>query len=174
MDLSDSQAQNKLILLFIFDKMDFPITDNNIQDIASQSNSWIPWMECKEATGQLLEAGFIHQTFREKKLYYSVTPDGRLCLSHFYSQIPVSLRNEITEYVKDNRMSVKRKQEYFRSYNRNDDGTHTVYLKIVDPVKTVLELTLNVASRQTARSIYNKWEEKAGEVYSILLEQLVE
>lgn len=148
--------------------------EDNILNLSSQSNNWIPWMECKETIGQLLEAGFIYQSIHEKKIYYSVTPDGRVCLSHFYMQIPATLRGEITDYIKDNRMSFRRKQEYFRNYFRNPDGTHTVELKIIDPAQTVLEIKLNVSSRHTAKLVYNKWEEKAAQIYYLLHEQLID
>jgi len=60
MDLSVNSTLNKLIMLLIFDKMDFPIMEDNILNISAQSNNWIPWMEAKETIGLLLESGFIY------------------------------------------------------------------------------------------------------------------
>ncbi|MCL2797752.1 MAG: DUF4364 family protein [Firmicutes bacterium] len=174
MDLSVNSTLNKLILLFVLDKMDFPLLEDNILNISSQSNNWIPWMECKETVAQLLESGFIYQSIHENKMYFSITPDGRMCLSHFFTRIPTALRAEIADYIKDNRMDFRRKQEYFRNYSKNADGTYTVHLKIVDPAQTALELKLNVSSRHTAKLVYNKWEEKAAQVYYLLHEQLID
>ena len=174
MDLSVNSTLNKLILLFVFDKMDFPVLEDNILNIASQSNNWIPWMECRETIGQLLESGFIFQSIHENKIYYSITPDGRLCLSHFYTRVPTSLRSEVTDYVKDNRMNFRRKQEYFRNYYRNPDGTYTVQLTIADAGQTIMDLKLNVSTRHTAKLVYGKWEEKAAQVYYLLHEQLID
>ena len=174
MDFSVNSTLNKLILLFVFDKMDFPIMEDNILNISSQSNNWIPWMECRETLGQLLESGFIFQSIHENKLYYSITPDGRVCLSQFYTRIPTSLRGEITDYIKDNRMNFRRKQEYFCNYYRNSDGTYTVQLKIADPAQTIMELKLTVSNRQTAKLVYGKWEEKAAQIYYSLHEQLID
>ncbi len=174
MDLSVDSTLNKLILLFVFDKMDFPILEENLLNITGHSNSWVPWMECKETIGLLMESGFIHQSFHEKKVFYSITPDGRQCLSHFYMRIPANTREEITEFIKENRMNFRRRQEYFRTYSKNDDGTFTVHLKIIDPAKTLLELKIIVSNRQTAKAVYNKWEEKAGQIYYLLHEQLID
>ena len=174
MDLSVDSTLNKLTLLFVLDKMDFPMTEDNVLNIHSQANNWVPWMECKETIGLLLESGFIFQSVHENKLYYSITPDGRACITNFYTRIPANLRTEITNFIKENRMSFRRKQEYFRNYSRNADGTHSVHLKIVDPAQTVLELKLNVASRQTAKAICGKWEEKAAQIYFLLHEQLID
>jgi len=174
MDYSVNQTLNKLIVLLILDKMDFPTMEDNILNIATMWNNWIPWMECKETIHLLLESGFIFQSIHENKVYFKITPDGRTCLSHFYTRVPTSLRSEITEYVKDNRMDFRRKQEYFTTYSRNSDGTYTVELKIASLGQTAMELKLNVSTRHTARLVCEKWDEKAAQVYYLLYEQLID
>jgi len=174
MDLSINSSLNKLIMLLIFDKMDFPVLEDNILNISAQSNNWIPWMEAKETLGLLLESGFIFLTKHENKLYYSITPDGRTCLSLYYTRVPSSLRSEITDYIKDNRMGFRRKQEYFGNYYRNSDGTYTVELKILNLGQTAMELKLTVATRHTAKLVHSKWDEKAAQVYYLLHENLID
>ena len=175
LSIQDNNAYNKLLMLFVLDTMDIPMTDNTIVVMCTSHNSWITYMDCMLTLPQLAEAGFAYKTAPDKKNnYYSVTPDGRECLSHFFSQIPASVRNEIKDYIKEHRMSYRRRQEYSRDYFRNSDGNHTVVLKIVDPVQTTMELKLNVPTRMTAKQIYNKWEEKAAQVYTAIHELLIE
>ncbi len=71
-------------------------------------------------------------------------------------------------------MNFRRKQEYFRTYSKNNDGTFTVHLKVIDPAQTLLELKIIVSNRQTAKAVYNRWEEKAGQIYYLLHEQLID
>ena len=165
MELADESTINKLILLYVFEAMDVPITGNTIIEMCTS---------CTITINQLLESGFIYQSSKEKNSYYNITADGRQCLALFYTRIPASLRAEITEYVKENRMSLRRKQEYYRNYYKNNDGTYTVQLKIVDPVQTTLEIRLNVANRNTAKIVYNKWEDKAAQIYGYLHEELID
>ena len=56
----------------------------------------------------------------------------------------------------------------------NKDGTYTVYLKIVDAIGTQFELKFAVPSRQIAKNIYKKWENKAENIYALLYENLVD
>ena len=161
MELADESTINKLILLYVFEAMDVPITGNTIIEMCTSRNTWLSYMDCTITINQLIESGFIYQASKEKNSYYNITADGRQCLALFYTRIPSSLRTEITEYVKENRMTMRRKQEYYRNYYKNNDGTYTVQLKIVDPVQTTLEIKLNVANRNTAKMVYNKWEDKA-------------
>lgn len=174
MELSGETTVNKLILLFVFDKMDVPITENTIIEMCTSRNMWLTYMDCKQAMAQLLETGFIYQSTHDRNSYYSITPDGRMCLAMFYMQIPTSLRSDITEYIKENRMTFRRKQEYSGTYYKNADGTYTVLLKIIDPVQTTLEIKLNVANRHTAKSVYEKWKDKAAQVYYTLHDVLID
>ncbi|MBO5215241.1 MAG: DUF4364 family protein [Clostridia bacterium] len=196
MEITDESTINKLILLYVFEAMDVPITGDTIIEMCTSRNTWLSYMDCTITIGELIEAGFIYQSKergatptttdskagagfifsspKEKNSYFNITADGRQCLSLFYTRIPSSLRAEITEYVRENRMTMRRKQEYFRNYYKNNDGTYTVQLKIVDPVQTALEIKLNVANRNTAKMVYNKWENKAAQIYGFLHEELID
>ena len=41
MELSGNTTINKLIMLFVFDKMDFPIMEDTVFNLCTMSNSWI-------------------------------------------------------------------------------------------------------------------------------------
>ncbi len=174
MELSENSTLNKLIMLFVLDKIDFPVEEDTLLAICASSNSWMIWMEAKETISLLLDTQFIYQSVHENKMYYHITPDGRMCLAHFYTRIPSSLRSEIIEYIKEKRMSVRRQQEYASNYNKNDDGSYTVQLKIIDPTQTMLEIKLNVSSRHTAKLLYETWPKKAAQVFYSLHEQLID
>ncbi|MEG1519999.1 MAG: DUF4364 family protein [Clostridia bacterium] len=166
---------NKLILLFLFDKMEVPLTENTILDICSSTNEWIPYMDCKPLLPELIEAGFLYEMNTTRtELLYSITTEGTTCLGHFYSRIPTSLRDIITEFVKEQRMKYKRKQEYDADYYKNDDGTYTVLLKIIDTINPVLRLEFTVPNQTIAKSVFKNWENKAAQVYSAIFEALME
>ena len=112
--------------------------------------------------------------FKKNNRTYTITNDGRSCLSYFFIKIPASLRDEITSFVKENRIAFRRKQEYFADYFKNDDGTYTVLMKIIEPLGTKLELKFNVANKAQARSIYKKWENSASQVYASLYDILMD
>ena len=166
---------NKLILLFVFDKMECPLTENTILDICCSSNNWIAYMDCKPIINQLIEHGFIYKlTPVSGETLYSITPDGRVCLADFFVQIPSSLRENISRFIKANSQNYKKKQEFLADYYMNKDGTYTVNLKIVEPAHPLFELKMVVPNRLTAKNIYKKWEEKGGDVYGLVYDNLVD
>lgn len=175
MDVANNAKISKLVILFVFDKMEIPLTEDTIIDMCCSQNSWISYMLCKEILADLVDSGFIViNNSKSGERYYTITTEGRMCLNYFFINIPASMREEISNYVKNNRLNFRRKQEYFRDYSRNDDGSYTVLLKILDPAGPKLELKLNVANRSNAQDIYKKWEEKASQVYGALYDILLE
>ncbi|MGI5841813.1 MAG: DUF4364 family protein [Christensenellales bacterium] len=178
MEMTEEKSTiNKLILLFVLDKMEIPLTENSIVEICtSGKNPWINYMEYRDIKQELIEVGFIYKTSEtggEER--YNLTYEGRNCLSHFYSRIPLKLREEITTFTKENRLHFKRSQEYVGDYSKNDDGSYTVTLRIRAPFinQPMLELKTKAPSRQSAIEAVKKWKDKAHLVYEYIYETLI-
>ena len=154
--------------------MEVPLSESTVLDMCSSSNDWIEYMDCKVLLNTLLSHSFIYKASSQGEPLYGITPDGRICLADFYVQIPSSIREEISAFVKNNRTKYKKRQECIADYYMNKNGTYTVYLKIIEPSQPLLELKLVVPDRQTAKSIYKKWEDKADNVYATVYECLVD
>ena len=174
MQVKGDSSLNKLILLFVFDKMEVPLSENTILDMCCSSNNWIAYMDCQPILNQLLEHAFIYNVSTSDEPMYTITPDGRVCLANFFVQIPSSTRESISRFIKQNRVKYRKKQECVADYYMNKDGTYTVYLKIIEPIQPILELKLVVPNRQTAKDIYKKWEDKATSIYTLFYENLVD
>ncbi|MEG1710379.1 MAG: DUF4364 family protein [Clostridia bacterium] len=169
-------TQHKLLLLFVFDKMEMALSDNTIYDFCTSSNTWLNYIDCKIALEELVKAQFIApmDVHTKELLLYNITPEGRLCLAHFFPKLPSSIREDVAKRVKEQRMAFKRKQEYFSDYSKNRDGTYKVTLKIAEPEQQMIEMIMTVPDRETAKQIYEKWEEKAPQVYQSVYDILVE
>ncbi len=166
---------NKLILLYIFEQMDFSTTLDTLNDLCCSKNSWLSYMTLAEILPELVDARFLtySEGLENNLRYYKITQDGRDCLKYFYSKIPASLRTEISNYVRQNRQNYKRNQEYFRDYKKNKDGTYTVILKVIEPTESKLEIKLNVDTHSDAINAFNKWVNKASKVYSEIYKILI-
>ncbi|MDR0850505.1 MAG: DUF4364 family protein [Christensenellaceae bacterium] len=176
MDFVPDSTVNKLILLFVLDKMEIPLTENSIIDICTSRNGWLNYMDCKELLWQLMDAKFIYKLDNEGgESRYNITYEGRNCLSHFFSRVPQSMREEISEFSKQNRMIFKRSQEYVGDYFKNPDGSHTVVLRIKEPLinQPMFEIRIKTASRAAAINACKKWKEKAPTIYENIYETII-
>ena len=174
---SNNSTTSKLIVLFVLEKMEIPLTENIILDICSSRNDWLNYMECKEIIYELLQTNLIYRTDgKENEQRYNITYEGQSCLSHFYQRIPLSVRENITEYIKENRIQFKRSQEYIGDYSKDNDGSYSVNLKIMATHinQPLFELNIKAPTRQSAIEACHTWAEKAHLVYEYIYETLIE
>ena len=82
MELADESTINKLILLYVFEAMDVPITGNTIIEMCTSRNTWLSYMDCTITINQLIESGFIYQASKEKNGPCKVRLDGREIKEH--------------------------------------------------------------------------------------------
>ena len=174
MQIKGETSVNKLVLLFVFDKMESPLSERTLIDMCTSSNDWINYMDCMVLIHKLLSDGFICEIPGVDDPLYTITPEGRDSLANFYINIPRSVREEIVKFVKNNSAKFRMRQECKSDYFQNKDGSYTVFLKILAPVQPMLELKFVVPDKKTASRIYKKWEDKASELYSVVYETLVD
>ena len=163
---------NKLIILFVFDKMESTLSERTIVDMCSSTNNWMGYMDCVNVIHKLIDDNFIYIVNEDEDTVYTITPEGRETTSISYINIPKSVREEISQFVKKNSTRYRNRQECRSDYYQNLDGSFTVALKILAPVQPLLELKFVVPDKKTAKAIYKKWEEKAADLYSVIYENL--
>jgi hypothetical protein len=169
-DFVADEIVKKLILLFIFEKMEFPLTDESVNEIVVHNPEWMTYMDYCEAINKLIESKFVYRTTVGVETSFSITQDGRGALGHFYHKVPASIREEITAFAKEHRGKFKRKQEYTWDYYKNADDRYTVVLRIRDhlPGENLLEIKFKTDTRMGAKSIANIWREKASLIYETI------
>ena len=171
---SNNETIGKLILLYVLDKMECDLTEDTIIDMCYYQTKWVSYFTCKIALSELARSGYIQEVKSiQKDKYYKITNEGRSCLSYFFSEIPTSLKEEIAEFIHNNKLAFKRKQEYFSDLIKNKDGSYTVILKILEPTSTDLEIKLNASDQQVARDIQRNWQENASKVYASIFDTLL-
>ncbi|MCQ2409605.1 MAG: DUF4364 family protein [Clostridia bacterium] len=167
----DSMVQ-KLIILFVFDKMAIPLTEATIMDICTSENGWLSYMECKQYLAELIETNLVYRVPKGEML--NITNDGVGCLSVFVQKIPSTIRDEIVTYARENRLKFKKRQSYFSDYSKNADGSYTVIMRINSDQGTLMELKMIVSNRQDAKYLHNTWVDKASQTYSFLHDALLD
>lgn len=177
MEFVQDNTIQKIKLLFVLERLEIPLTENNIIDICTSSNNWFTYLDLKEAMYQLIEAGFIFETkLDNEEARYGITLDGRECLSHFHHRIPKDTRDKISAYAQENRLNLKRSQEYISEYSKNIDGSYTVTLKIKEPESSssMLEIKVKTPTRASALDTSKKWTKKAPQIYESIYDALLE
>ena len=171
------ETETKLILLYMLEQIEIPLSEQFIFDICTSKNSWINYMELKVVFPELLKFNFIFspdQNNENKR--YSLTALGRNCVNSFYADIPENLRADISAFCKNNRMYFKRLQEYVADFKKNNDGTYMVKLKIIDSASNTpsFEIAINLQTRAEAIKAVELWPTKAPNFYEFVYVNLID
>jgi hypothetical protein len=174
--IHDENTNNKLLVLLILEKLEMPVNEDLLLQMCSIDNGWIPYLYCKQVLNEIIQSGLAAKIDSQggRPPLISLTSDGRVCLAHFYNDIPLSRQDEVTEFIKKQRMNYRKKQEFVADSFRNNDGSYTVTLKILEIAQTIVDIKLVVPTRAIALSITNSWPDKAPETYRMIYEHLIE
>ena len=170
----ENNTVNKLILLYALDKMEVPLQENLILDMVTENN-WLTYMDAKVALTDLIKNNMItNMSTKGCNPRYAITSDSREGLKHYFVEIPSSIRENIAEVVKLNKIKYRKKQDYFSDYYQNADGTYTVVLRIDSTSNSLMDLKLVVQNRTKAKWLYKHWKDKASATYEFILENLID
>ncbi|MFA6866389.1 MAG: DUF4364 family protein [Clostridia bacterium] len=175
--IHEEVINNKLLILFILEKLDMQISEESLLQMCSVDNNWIPYFFCKQIIEELTNSNFILSKVDPNNAQtniITINEDGKLCLSRFFKDIPYSVRMEVTEYIRNTKLEYKRQQEFVSNCKRNKDGTYLVNCQIMKIDSPIFELNFNVATRSKALAICNSWTQKAPDVYRTFLDIMVE
>ena len=110
---------SKLILLYVLDQMEIPVTTETLNEMCCSQNNWLTYMTLTQIIPELYQARFVVSCSSNNTEYFKITQEGRDCLNFFFMKVPSSTRKEISTFIKKNRQAFKRKQEYFKDYFKN-------------------------------------------------------
>lgn len=171
---------NQLIVLQILEKIEIPLSQSSLMDICTgKGRQWLGYIDFVEVLSKLLEFNFISKVIVDneyEKERYKITEQGIECLGYFYLKIPVTIREKIAQFCKENKMKFKREQEFISKYEKASDNSYTCTFKIISPneAKTIFEIKMQFPNRESAKNATDKWKEKAPNIYSSVYEILGE
>lgn len=173
LDKQLTQTENKLILLYLIDKMDIPLSNSQISHFALSEN-YMNYFSLQECLSEMVEIKYLDSYKDNNTTRYTITDEGLQSLDYFEKRIPIETRNTINEYVIQNRKRIKRDYEttanYFKELNSDD---FTVKCALYEDDAMLMEINLSVVSRDQAKLICNNWKTNISTLYGDILSKLI-
>ena len=165
------ETRNKLILLYMLDAVDFPLSSSQISSYVL-NREYMDYFEMNRNFAVLIDDGLITASPTHNSTQYRITRSGSETLSCLEDKLPGYIKSEIEEYFKEKRIELKNESSILADYYKTGIGyaTRCVVKKKGEPE---FEILLNVATKETAQAICNNWREKKDEVFEYLMDILV-
>lgn len=111
---TEELAQNKLLLLYIIDKSEKPLTNEEMTEFVLENN-YMNYFLIQQYLSELISSNFIEYLTIEDKNVYKIMDKGKATLSYFEDRISKVIKEEITsKFIKIRKMK-KRQLKYYVS-----------------------------------------------------------
>lgn len=171
-DDKSKSALNKLIVLYILDKIEFPLTNTQITNIVLENNI-INYFSLQESMVELEQSDLVRLEENEQKTTFHLTEIGRKTLSMFQTKIPKSARTALSEYIAKNKDIIKKESEIQAEFSKKNDHEYIVNLKAIENNIVLIDLKLSVVSVKQAKFICEKWKSSSGKIYGQIMDTLI-
>lgn len=162
----------KLIVLYILDKVDFPLTNGQLTNFILEKE-YTNYFHIQQAISELVDDQFITtETIRNSSLY-QITDTGRETLSFFGNTISIAIREEIDAYLRDHKYTLREEVSSPADYYEAKKDEYIAHLRVIERESAIIELKLSVPTEQEANLICNNWKNKSSDIYAYVISSLI-
>lgn len=171
-DDKSKSALNKLIVLYILDRIEISITNAQITDIILVNNI-INYFSLQECIAELEKSDLVKLEENQGQHTFQISEAGQRAVTSFINRIPKSNKTLINDYILKNKDRIKKESEIFADFTKNNENEYVVNLKVVENEIILIDLKLNVVSAKQARHICDKWNSSSSKIYGQIMDSLI-
>ena len=158
----------------MLDNLDFPLTNSQLSEFFV-NHGYTSYFHLQQAINELVESEFVRaETIRNTTNYHLIS-SGKEALSMFHTQISEPIKNDILDYFAEKKYQLRKEVDITADYYplKKKRGEYMVKTQIKEKGSLLLELNINVVSKEQAIAICDSWEKKSDAVYGKLMEMLL-
>ena len=168
---SESIMLYKLIILYILDRMDFPITNTELTRFILEKE-YCNYLTIQQTLEDLIEDNYVEVEHSHNSYLYRITASGKETLSFFYTRISVAIRDDIDAYLSEKEYQLREMVSNTADYYEAKKNEFVVELRVIERDSELVHINLLVTSAAEADMICSRWKECSADVYGYLITTL--
>lgn len=169
--IQDPLTIYKLIILYMLDRVSFPMTKSQIGDFMLEKE-YTNFLTLQKVMAELIDTHLIDAESIRNRTQLSLTDEGRETLEFFENRISDAIKRDIDNYFEEHELALRNEVSVTGDYYKSTSGEYEAHLVAKDRGITLVELTLSVPVEELAAGICDNWQNKNQEIYQYLVEQL--
>lgn len=162
----------KLIILYMLDQVDFPLTTAHISEFILDQG-YTNYLTLQQALSELTEAGLVNSQTIRNRTRLTNTKEGSETLHFFGNRISDAIREDIAKYFDANEIALRSEVNIHADYYKSTSGEFEVRMVARDKDTLLVDLTLSVPDKDMAQQMCDNWDRKNQEIYQYLMEKLM-
>lgn len=165
-------VENKLILLYIIDRINMPISNMQITRLILE-NKYMNYFFLQQFLNELCESNFIESTLIDDKSVYKITETGKQTLEYFLDMIPFGIRTRFDNSISSIRRNLKNEILITADFIPERENEYIVSCKVHEDDFSLIDLKVTVGTKNDAREICDNWKKNSQVIYSEIINSLI-
>ncbi|MDD3184465.1 MAG: DUF4364 family protein [Anaerostipes sp.] len=162
----------KFMILYLVNKVDFPLSNSQISEFFLEKG-YTTYFKLQQAFHELEDDNMLQSKTIRNASHYSLTEEGQEAINMFESMISEPIKEDILDFLSTKEYELRNEANIEADYFPAKLDEYTVRLRIKEKNSTLLELNMNVTSREQAIHICDHWNDTHSKVYEMLVNELL-
>ena len=171
MNKEDQLAVDKVLMLYVLDNSNKPITNDVLYSIVS-SASTVDYFYFQQFLLDLMQTKYVICEDDDSKKLYSLTAKGKEILDLTKDLMPGIIKLKADMVLKKNLDDFENEESIVAEYIPRSETEFEVICKIVEKGEAVFEVRTYAYSRAQAQNIVQNWKTNANKLYPEILDKL--
>ena len=164
-------VENKLILLYIIDKLNIPVSNLQITKLVLEKR-FMNYFLLQQHLNELQEGKFLTMETIDDRSLYKITDSGRKTLEYFTHLIPAGLKSRMDNTFLAMRKEIRSQTLILADYTPESENKFTVNCKVSEDGFSLLQLDVTVGTKSDARLVCENWKKHSQLIYAEIIETL--
>ena len=170
---NEDLAENKVLILYILNKLLDGIKSDNLYKIVSSTNS-INYFYFQELLTDLIDTNLVGSFTKDEDTFIKITSDGQNALSLTKSLLPGIVKLKADNVFKEEVSIIAEESSIVTEYTPKDENSYTVTCKIIEKNDVIFEVSTFAGTRERAKQISDNWKSHAEEIYPKIIKPLLD
>lgn len=170
---TNSLAQDKVLILYILDKLNKDITSSDLFKIISKVND-INYFYFRQILIDLVDSKLIGSYTKDENSVFEITPEGLNSLELTIDVLPGLTKLKADTVLKNELNTIIDESSIIAEYIPENENNFTVKCKIIENNTTIFEVRTFAGSRERAMAIADNWKNNANSIYPKMIDLLME
>ena len=170
--MTESFTLYKLIVLYMLEKVDFPLTTSQISEFILDKG-YTTYFKLQETLSEMVDSGLLRVETTHNRTLYHLTENGAETIQFFKNKISPAIQSDIDEFLKEKKYDLKEEVAIKSDYYLNTNHEYEVRCQIVENGFSLIDLKITVPTEIEAETIASNWSRESQKIYSSLLSQLL-
>ena len=170
--MAEALTQYKLTILYMLDKVDFPLTNTQISEFILEKE-YTTYFTLQQAINELISAELIRTESTHNNTYYHIMPAGRETLSYFPDKISEAIKQDVIAYFEANSVEMKKDVHILADFYKTTNQEYVAHCQIKDKETPLIDLNIRAGSKEQAKAICQNWRMQNEDVYAYLMDMLL-